>query len=108
MCERNALNVNNSGIVLGGFGSGGGGGMLLATAGSISSLSSFQKKRKKWDESEASAAQENPDDPYSMDNISFAFHHGSHYSSPPLVLYYMVRLQPYTEMARNLQGGKFD
>ena len=37
-----------------------------------------------------------------------AFHYGSHYSSPAIVLQYLVRLSPYTEGAIQLQGGRFD
>jgi hypothetical protein len=33
---------------------------------------------------------------------------GTHYSSPGVVFNFLVRLQPYTEASRNLQGGKFD
>ncbi|KAK3280016.1 hypothetical protein CYMTET_12126 [Cymbomonas tetramitiformis] len=36
------------------------------------------------------------------------FHYGSHYSSAGTVLYYLVRLEPYTTLAIALQGGKFD
>mmetsp|Transcript_7408 Transcript_7408/g.24883 ORF Transcript_7408/g.24883 Transcript_7408/m.24883 type:complete len:2990 (-) Transcript_7408:33-9002(-) len=36
------------------------------------------------------------------------FHYGSHYSSCPIVLYYLLRLGPYTKLARALQGGRFD
>ena len=36
------------------------------------------------------------------------FHYGSHYSSCPIVLYYLLRLGPYTKLARSLQGGRFD
>lgn len=36
------------------------------------------------------------------------FHLGSHYSSPPLTSYYLVRCRPFDSLARSLQGGKFD
>ena len=36
------------------------------------------------------------------------FYYGSHYSSSPIVLYYLVRLEPYTKLARALQGDRFD
>ena len=36
------------------------------------------------------------------------FHYGSHYSSAALVLYYMIRLMPFSKFALALQGGKFD
>ena len=37
-----------------------------------------------------------------------AFHHGSHYSSAAIVLYYLIRLEPFTTLAIRLQGGFFD
>nr|KAJ0196680.1 hypothetical protein LSAT_V11C700384410 [Lactuca sativa] len=33
---------------------------------------------------------------------------GSHYSSMGIVLYYLLRLEPFTGLRRTLQGGKFD
>ena len=36
------------------------------------------------------------------------FHFGSHYSSLGVVLYYLIRLEPFTSLAVLLQGGKFD
>ncbi len=36
------------------------------------------------------------------------FLYGSHYSSPGLVLHFMVRQEPFTSMAIDLQSGKFD
>ena len=36
------------------------------------------------------------------------FHYGSHYSSASIVLYYMIRLEPFTTLAVRLQGGFFD
>ncbi|EGR28407.1 hypothetical protein IMG5_175930 [Ichthyophthirius multifiliis] len=36
------------------------------------------------------------------------FHYGSHYSSPAIILQYMLRIQPFTNGAKILQGGKFD
>lgn len=36
------------------------------------------------------------------------FHFGSHYSSPAIVLQYLLRLYPYTQGAKELQGGRFD
>lgn len=36
------------------------------------------------------------------------FHYGSHYSSAGTVLYYLVRLEPFTTLSIQLQGGKFD
>lgn len=36
------------------------------------------------------------------------FHYGTHYSTAGIVLYYLVRQQPYSSVACSLQGGKFD
>jgi len=33
------------------------------------------------------------------------FHYGSHYSSAGIVLYYLVRRQPFTSLSKDLQGG---
>lgn len=45
---------------------------------------------------------------YASDSSEPAFHFGSHYSNPGIVLSYLVRLFPYSEGAKELQGGKFD
>ena len=36
------------------------------------------------------------------------FHYGTHYSCAAYVLYYMMRLEPFSRLALALQGGKFD
>ena len=36
------------------------------------------------------------------------FLYGSHYSTSGAVTWYLIRLQPFTQLAHNLQGGKFD
>ena len=36
------------------------------------------------------------------------YHHGSLYSSPGIIMYYMIRLMPFSLYAANLQGGRFD
>ncbi len=36
------------------------------------------------------------------------FHYGSHYSSAGIVLFYLVRLEPFTSLNIDLQGGRFD
>ncbi|KAJ6879250.1 BEACH domain-containing protein C2-like isoform X2 [Populus alba x Populus x berolinensis] len=36
------------------------------------------------------------------------FHYGSHYSSAGTVLYYLARVEPFTTLSIELQGGKFD
>ncbi|KAJ5075156.1 beige/beach-related [Anaeramoeba ignava] len=48
---------------------------------------------------------ENFQDP---DNVIPPFHYGSHYSSTAIVLFYLIRVEPFTTLAINLQGGKFD
>lgn len=42
------------------------------------------------------------------DPIIPKFHYGSHYSSAGTVLYYLVRVEPFTTLQVQLQGGKFD
>jgi len=51
----------------------------------------FQERYELWDDS----------------NIP-KFHYGSHYSSAAIVLYYLIRLEPFTSQNIQLQGGKFD
>eukprot|EP00164_Ancoracysta_twista_P003908 GFYU01005239.1.p1 GENE.GFYU01005239.1~~GFYU01005239.1.p1 ORF type:complete len:1869 (-),score=444.28 GFYU01005239.1:22-4860(-) len=36
------------------------------------------------------------------------FMYGSHYSTAGIVLFYLIRLEPFTTLSVNLQGGKFD
>ncbi|PRW34047.1 BEACH domain-containing lvsC isoform X1 isoform B [Chlorella sorokiniana] len=36
------------------------------------------------------------------------FHYGSHYSNAGIVLFYLLRLEPFTKLGRALQGGRFD
>ena len=36
------------------------------------------------------------------------FHYGTHYSCAAYVLYYLMRLEPFSRLALALQGGKFD
>ena len=36
------------------------------------------------------------------------FHYGSHYSNVGIVLYYLLRLEPFTSYFLTMQGGKFD
>ena len=33
------------------------------------------------------------------------FHYGSHYSSAGIVLHYLIRLEPFTKFAKQLQAG---
>ncbi|KAA3476611.1 BEACH domain-containing protein B-like isoform X3 [Gossypium australe] len=37
-----------------------------------------------------------------------SFYYGSHYSSMGIVLYYLLRMEPFSSLHRNFQGGKFD
>ena len=37
-----------------------------------------------------------------------AYHHGSHYSNPGIVLYYLLRLDPFNRANKILQGNKYD
>ncbi|CAG9328520.1 unnamed protein product [Blepharisma stoltei] len=45
---------------------------------------------------------------FSSNDDTPSFHFGSHYSNPGIVLQYLVRLFPYSEGAKELQGGHFD
>ena len=36
------------------------------------------------------------------------FHFGSHYSNPVAVTYFLLRVNPFADIAKKLQGGKFD
>ena len=36
------------------------------------------------------------------------FHFGTHYSTPGYVLWYLLRLEPFSTIAVHLQGGRFD
>mgnify|MGYP000216635965 CR=1 FL=1 len=36
------------------------------------------------------------------------FHYGTHYTSPAVVLFYLLRMEPFTEHAIKLQSGRFD
>ena len=42
------------------------------------------------------------------DALAPPFHYGSHYSSAGIVLFYLLRLEPFTALGRQLQGGLFD
>ena len=37
-----------------------------------------------------------------------SYHFGSHYSTGAIVLHYLVRLEPFSSLAKALQGGSFD
>ncbi|GMH25785.1 hypothetical protein Nepgr_027628 [Nepenthes gracilis] len=51
----------------------------------------FRKRYESWDDPEVPK-----------------FHYGSHYSSAGIVLFYLVRLPPFTAENQKLQGGQFD
>ena len=36
------------------------------------------------------------------------YHHGSHYSNGGIVLHFILRIEPFTQQSKNLQGGHFD
>lgn len=39
---------------------------------------------------------------------SYPFHHGTHYSTSGGVLYFLIRVEPFTTFAKIFQGGDFD
>ncbi|EGD77683.1 beige/BEACH domain-containing protein [Salpingoeca rosetta] len=43
-----------------------------------------------------------------LDATQFPFMHGTHYSSAGAVMYYLSRLEPFSQLAKDLQGGRFD
>jgi len=45
---------------------------------------------------------------YFDENDPPPFHYGTHYSCAAYVLYYLMRLEPFSRMAVSLQGGRFD
>ncbi|KAL7513979.1 hypothetical protein ACHAXN_011851 [Cyclotella atomus] len=45
---------------------------------------------------------------YEMGDGPPPFHYGTHYSCAAYVLYYLMRLEPFSRLALALQGGKFD
>jgi WD40 repeat protein len=42
------------------------------------------------------------------DDPARAFHYGSHYSTAGIILYYLIRVEPFTFLHSVLQGGKLD
>ena len=44
----------------------------------------------------------------SEEEEKIGYHHGSHYSNGGIVLHFMVRIEPFTQQSKNLQGGSFD
>lgn len=56
-------------------------------------------------------AQEGEDEDQNSNSMSLAtppFMYGSHYSSHSIVLFYLLRLEPFTTQSLELQGGSFD
>ena len=47
-------------------------------------------------------------DRYASMDPTECFMYGSHYSSAGVVLHYMIRQEPFSTLAVNLQGGRFD
>jgi hypothetical protein len=45
---------------------------------------------------------------YFNDDETPPFHYGTHYSCAAYVLYYLMRLEPFSRLALSLQGGRFD
>lgn len=45
---------------------------------------------------------------FDLFNPTPKFHFGSHYSSPAIVLQFLIRLPPFSTGAKELQGGRFD
>ena len=41
-----------------------------------------------------------------LEDLNDRFHYGSHYSSAATVLYFLVRLEPFTTLAIHQQGGR--
>ncbi|CAA3015285.1 Hypothetical predicted protein [Olea europaea subsp. europaea] len=42
------------------------------------------------------------------DQVIPKFHYGSHYATAGTMLYYLIRLEPFTTLSIQIQGGKFD
>ncbi|KAG7347447.1 WD40 repeat-containing protein [Nitzschia inconspicua] len=45
---------------------------------------------------------------YTSEDDPPPFHYGTHYSCAAYVLYYLMRLEPFSRLALSLQGGRFD
>ena len=43
-----------------------------------------------------------------MPELGTPYHYGTHYTCAGYVLYYLSRLEPYSRMGLQLQGGNFD
>ena len=65
-------------------------------------IGALEPKRAKQFEERFALLAEDPESPHPP------FHYGSHYSSAAAVLHFLLRLEPFTALARQLQGGRFD
>ena len=65
-------------------------------------IGALEPKRLKQFEERFAMLAEDPESPHPP------FHYGSHYSSAGTVLHFLLRLEPFTALARQLQGGRFD
>ena len=65
-------------------------------------VGALEPRRLKQFEERFAMLAEDPESPHPP------FHYGSHYSSAGSVLHFLLRLEPFTALARQLQGGRFD
>jgi len=65
-------------------------------------IGALEPKRARQFEERFALLAEDPESPHPP------FHYGSHYSSAAAVLHFLLRLEPFTALARQLQGGRFD
>lgn len=71
--------------------------------------SRLEKFMVRWDEMVKSSNQARDDDDVSsMSAVTPPFMYGSHYSSHSIVLFYLLRMEPFTSQSLELQGGSFD
>lgn len=71
----------------------------------------LEKFMVRWDEmvkSSKESQSRDEDDGTSMSAVTPPFMYGSHYSSHSIVLFYLLRLEPFTSQSLELQGGSFD
>ncbi|CAD2219110.1 hypothetical protein AGDE_14011 [Angomonas deanei] len=45
---------------------------------------------------------------WTVDDGDTPYHYGTHYSSAAIVLYYLVRVEPFTSLSIHFQGGRLD
>ena len=69
----------------------------------------LEEKRKQLNERYQSLASVyNPNEAEDIRDILPPFHHGTHFSAPGFVIWYLMRIEPFTSLHLQLQGGKFD